>query len=259
MLCFNCKTKLIENAKYCYCCGEKATQERLTLKRLFQLYIQTFLNLDNLFFKTFLSLFYTPEDVINSYIKGIRKKYINVIGYFALALTFTGLELFILNNYFPEFSDLSKTATRETAHLSNQIVKSLQSHQTLVLICLIPIFTGITRLVFRKNKTYNYTELLVAHIYIFAHTTLITVVISIFAALINLSMVNIGWGLLVFKTLYLGFVLKRIYNKSFKSMALKLLSISLLIVIIYYLTIFVTISFIYFVFGETYLENLIHQ
>ena len=87
MNCKNCNTSLIEGNDFCGFCGAKVIRNRLTIKNLLAHFSEQFLNYDNQFLKTFLHLFTKPEVVIGGYIDGTRKKHVNVISYFAIALT----------------------------------------------------------------------------------------------------------------------------------------------------------------------------
>ena len=60
----------------------------------------SFFSVDNKLLKTFLHLFSKPEAVIVGFIEGTRKKYINVVQYFAIALTLIGLQVFLMEKVF---------------------------------------------------------------------------------------------------------------------------------------------------------------
>ncbi|WP_175487073.1 DUF3667 domain-containing protein [Zunongwangia mangrovi] len=57
----------------------KKIDSRLDLKLVFEEFSTIFFNIDNTFLKTFTTLFKAPEKVIDSYITGVRKRYLNVI------------------------------------------------------------------------------------------------------------------------------------------------------------------------------------
>ena len=99
MDCKNCQNSLSQKDDYCNVCGAKVIRNRLTVKNLWADFAEQFLNYDNKFLKTYLALFKKPEDVIGSYINGTRKKYVNVISYFAIAVTLSGIQLFILRKF----------------------------------------------------------------------------------------------------------------------------------------------------------------
>jgi len=133
MLCKNCETNLNEKSDFCHLCGAKVIRNRLTLKNLLNDFSEQFLNYDNKFLLTFIHLFTKPEIVIDGYINGTRKKYVNVISYFAIALTITGLEYFIVRSFHPEFLDLSAISTKGTEAFTNNILKFVQDYQSFVL------------------------------------------------------------------------------------------------------------------------------
>jgi len=53
-------------------------------------------------------LFKAPEDVIVGYINGVQKKYINPISFFGLALTLSGLSIFIIKKFYIQHLDFSE-------------------------------------------------------------------------------------------------------------------------------------------------------
>jgi hypothetical protein len=108
MNCKNCHTELISDSDFCNRCGSKVIRNRLTFKNLFEHFSDTFFNYDNKLLRTFIDLFIRPEVVIGGYIDGIRKRYVNPISYFGLAITFSGLYLLILNKFYPEALDFLK-------------------------------------------------------------------------------------------------------------------------------------------------------
>ena len=223
MECKNCRASLIPDGDYCYSCGGKVIRNRLTLKNLFEHFSETFLNYDNKFLQTFIKLFTRPEDVIGSYINGTRKKYADVISYFAIALTITGIEWYILNTFFPNLIDMSSITVEGQEALANKNMEIVQKYSSIMLMLFVPIYALMSKLVFYTLKKYNYTEHLVIFMYIIAQ-------ISIFGTLINLTGVAFGFPLgdLVyfngpFQILFSAYCLKRLYNLSIKGLVLRTL------------------------------------
>ena len=100
MECKTCGSSLRSDFSYCPNCGAKIIRNRLTLKNVWQdLTFQVF-NLDNTLFKTIRHLITKPEAVVESYIEGARKKYMNPISFFAIAITLSGLLFFLLRNVY---------------------------------------------------------------------------------------------------------------------------------------------------------------
>jgi hypothetical protein len=166
MECKNCRTTLIPESNFCTACGGKIIRNRLTLKNLFEHFSETFLNYDNKFLQTFIKLFTKPEDVIDSYIDGTRKKYADVISYFAIALTITGIEWYILNTFFPNLVDMSSIAIEGQEALANKNMEFIQSYISIIMMLFVPFYALMSKIVFFNLKKYNYTEHLVIFMYI---------------------------------------------------------------------------------------------
>ena len=107
MNCKNCQVSLKVTDHYCHECGAKVINRRLTFKHAWEEFSTIFLNYDNTFLKTYAHLFTQPHVVIGDYLNGVRKKYLNVVSYSAIALTLTGFQVFMLKNFYPETLDVS--------------------------------------------------------------------------------------------------------------------------------------------------------
>lgn len=75
MICKNCNAELREEERYCYNCGQKNSQGRLTTKAFLQESWQEFLRFDKRFFRTFGTLL-IPGKLTNEIIAGKRVRYI---------------------------------------------------------------------------------------------------------------------------------------------------------------------------------------
>lgn len=224
MNCKNCQTELLPRSGYCSRCGAKVIRNRLTLKNLIGSFSEQFFNYDNKFLQTFLNLFKKPEDVIGNYINGTRKKYVNVISYYAIAITLGGLQFYILNKFFPEAMDLSALAVDESGiELQQQNLTFIQEYQSLLMMLYAPIYAAFSRLVFLKNKKYNYTEHLVIFMYILAQLSIAGTVITITGAILGFSLGNITYFVMLLQVIYSAYCLKRLYELSMQGIILKTL------------------------------------
>ncbi|MEO6347040.1 MAG: DUF3667 domain-containing protein [Aquaticitalea sp.] len=258
MNCKNCQAILSENGEYCYSCGGKVIRNRLTIKNLFEDFTTTFFNYDNKFFKTFITLFKKPEDVIGSYIDGTRKKYLDVISYFMVALTVTGFEWLILKRFFPELLDLSDISYQENAKFTNDIFNFVQNNSSVVMMLFVPIYALISRIVFINKKKYNYTEHLVIFMYVLAQITLLGTALNILGALLGFSLGKLIYLNLPLQIVYSAYCLKKLYTLSLKGIMLRTLFFILVFLVFYAITIIVIALSLYLIQGPEYLKALMH-
>ena len=107
MRCKNCDNSLKDTQKFCDECGAKIINNRLQPKIIAQQVNEQFISIDNKFFRTFFDLFKQPESVIVGYINGTRKKYIDVLQYFAISLTLAGIHVFLITTFFKDALDFT--------------------------------------------------------------------------------------------------------------------------------------------------------
>lgn len=172
MVCKNCGHILQLADNYCNSCGAKVIRNRLTLKNVWEeLSFQVF-NLDNTFLKTLKHLFSKPEVVILDFISGTRKRYMNPIGYFAIAVTLSGIMYFVLRNVY--HLNLTKSSFSDA---DAQSMGFMFDYQGLMSYMIMPLYALITWLLFRGKKRFNYTEHLVANAYIIGQISYVQVVL----------------------------------------------------------------------------------
>ena len=150
MRCKNCDTKLSSEQNFCPDCGAKVIYNRLSIKQLSGEFIESFWSIEsNKPILTFIDLFKKPAQVIDGYINGLRKKYINPFGYFTIALTLTGIYTYINLKYFPEYLDDGIIKANDgDRDISRQLNTTVLEYINLITFLLIPIITLISKLVF---------------------------------------------------------------------------------------------------------------
>lgn len=223
MECSNCHRPLRTDDNFCPECGGKVIRNRLTLKNLLEELSQKFLNYDNAFIRTFIQLFKHPEDVIGSYIKGIRKKYIDVVGYFAIGLTLSGIQIFILNKFFPHFLSWDQFSAAENEKFQEVSTSFLKEYQSIIFMLAVPFYAMMSKLTFWNYKTYNFTEHIVINMYASAHFAIITAVLTLTAALMGSNVLLSTLLFIVAQVLYTTFVFKRLFKMGMGSTIKKLL------------------------------------
>jgi len=240
MNCKNCHTELNTASGYCSRCGGKVIRNRLTLKNLIASFSAQFLDYDNKFLQTFINLFKKPEDVIGSYINGTRKKYVNVVSYFSIALLVTGFEFFLLKRFFPEAIDLSAVTVAGQEAMAKESFDLIQDNQSLVMMLFVPLYAIMSRLVFINIKKFNYTEHLVIFMYIIAQVSIFAGILNIIAAMSGISLGALVYVTFPFQILYSAYCLKRLYRLTLGGIVLRTL---LFIVILVIFVITITILF----------------
>jgi len=250
MNCKNCNTSLSKLINYCPLCGAKIIKKRLTLKNLFVDISEQFLNIDNKFLKTFLHLLTKPDIVIDGFINGTRKKYINVIQYLAISLTLLGIQLFILNKFFPDFFNsvfidsqnyfamYPEESRPEIEKFMTSYYSFINEYQSLIYVIGIPMTALVTRLTFLKEKLYNFTEHIVVNTYITAQYVTLSFFTYLFFAVLNLNIsVLVALSTLLYM-FYYGFVFYKTHKLSLVTIILRFM-LSLAIIFTIFLLIFI--------------------
>lgn len=236
MNCKNCHTELQEQDDYCRNCGGKVIRNRLTLRNLFEHLSETFFNYDNKLLRTFTQLFKKPEDVIVGYINGTRKKYVNVISYFALAITLSGLQIYILQKFQTDLTlyDTSTEIGKSQQEVFEKTYKFTSDYQSLVMMLYIPIYAIIARLTFLGIKKFNYTELIVIFLYSQAQVSICMAALTLIVVPFNIISIQL-LGLITMPIMffYYAYCLKRVFGLNLSQMLLRtLIFLGIMVVLI---------------------------
>ena len=240
MDCKNCQNSLPAEADYCPECGAKVIRNRLTMRNLWNDVVSKYLDIDNRFLKTFAHLLSKPEVVIDGYIHGTRKKYVNPISYFALALTLAGLQVFLTQKFFPEAYDMSAVTAEGQEELMNTVMGAMQEYSAVLTMIMIPVYALMARIVFLRNKKYNYTELLVVFLYYASEVGFLTFIPFLFLHIFGLNYADISMYALLFQVILGAYYIKRLYDLSTKGIILKTLLFLLVLVVFYVISVFIT-------------------
>lgn len=249
MDCKNCLKTLRTDYSFCPACGAKVIRNRLTVKNLWYDATERFLNIDNTFLITFKHLFSKPDEVIVGYIKGVRKKYLNPISYFTIAITLGGLFVYLHNEFFPDALDFSflyndsdslNEADKFSLELQKKINHYIFKYQSLFYIAMLPFLSLISRLIFIDKKDFNFSEHFVMNIYGYSQMSiLINLIYIVFIwnskLLYYASMVN-----MVFQISFFTWIYFKIFNLSTKQALLRLFLFLILLGVLFVLIIIVT-------------------
>lgn len=212
MDCSNCGQRLPEAANYCNDCGAKVIRNRLTMKHLWSDIASGYLNLDNSVFLTFKHLLTQPESVINGYIEGLRKRYLNPVSYLGIALTLSGILLFLIQKVFKDrisYDTLNSGVSQETLQ---KMMDAVLDFSTFVFILYIPVFAISARLAFNR-KNFVMTEQVVIFLYALAQWSILSFPISLFILVVSPdTYMKTGIPVVVSMFIYSLYVIQRIHR-----------------------------------------------
>ncbi len=232
MNCKNCDNSLRTDYSYCPDCGAKVIRNRITVKNLWYDAVERFFNIDNTFLNTFKNLFTNPDKVIVGYINGVRKKYLNPISYFTIAIMLGGLFIFLNKQFFPEalnyqFNSMNVETMSDSDKIGLDLGKKFQDYlfeyQNLFYILMLPFLALISRLVFINKKEFNLSEHFVMNIYGYSQMSIcvnLLYILFIWNAQLMYYAATING---VFQVLYFSYIFKKIFNLNIKQTFLKLL------------------------------------
>ncbi|MGJ8734371.1 MAG: DUF3667 domain-containing protein [Cellulophaga sp.] len=159
MNCKNCANSLQTDYSFCPDCGAKVIRNRLTIKNLLSDITERYFNLDNTFLRTFLHLFTKPDIVINGYVNGTRRKYVNPISYFGIALMLAGFLMFFMRKVFDFKMDFDAFDQGMNPEFTKKMMDVQYDYSSLFFISYIPVFliVGLITLNKRKHILAEYT------------------------------------------------------------------------------------------------------
>jgi hypothetical protein len=184
MNCKNCNTALQADDHFCHSCGAKIMRNRLTFKNLWEDLNERVLNLDNNLFRTIRDMFLRPQLVIEGYIEGVRKKYMDPISYLGVALTLSGIILFILRKYYLDDMDFDMGIENFDPELARKIMLVSLDFNSFVFLLYIPVITLVGWVVYNQ-KALLLSEYLVLGTYTLAHFSILSFPISLCLLIFN--------------------------------------------------------------------------
>lgn len=227
MICKNCKSPISEGSKFCNGCGAKIITERLSVKNLWSDVAQNVFGWDNKFFFTIKTLVAKPGELLREYFDGTRKKYVNPFTFLAIGMA---INLFAFTAFDEEFlsvmGDFNKAQLdwfadtlggpfanpdfqAEQLQQSSHTTRTMLKYFNLIVIVLMPIYTFIAFLVYRKP--FNYGEHLVVNCYIQGFSFLTTTLIFFISIWFHPAFYLLIYPLLI---LYYTYVYGKLYKLS---------------------------------------------
>ena len=179
MNCKNCGATLRTDFSYCPVCGAKVIRNRITFKNLWFDIIERYFNLDNTFLKTFLHLLTKPEQVVESYLAGTRRKYLNPISHLAISLTLSGFSLFLMKKLAWDKIDFTGFGGNMSSEVVQKVMNFTLDYSAVVNLMYVPIVAFSGFVMFNK-KGYFLSEHLVTAMYSLANFSILSFIFSVF-------------------------------------------------------------------------------
>ncbi|QBA64741.1 DUF3667 domain-containing protein [Muriicola soli] len=256
MNCKNCNTPQRTDFNYCPSCGAKAVKHRLTFRNLTYDITERYFNLDNTFIRTIVQLCIRPEVVIDAYINGVRRKYLNPISHLGIALTLSGLLIFIMQKVLTPDIFVEYGGQGMSEELSKKLFDAIFDYQTLLFILYIPVFAIAGYLTFNR-KGYFLSEYMIAYIYIMAQWSIVIFPISLITLLVDPSAyMNLAIPMTFLMVFYSLFVMQRIHRFPVGATILRSFVFFLLTLIGYFAIIILFYAFM-FLTGIVTLEDFL--
>lgn len=184
MNCRNCNTHLRLEYRFCPVCGAKTEVRRITFKALTTDLVDRVFNLDNSVVRTFTGLFVKPEAVIDGYLSGLRKRYLNPVSYLGIALTLSGVILFLIQRFFKDNIDFTGGVESANPEFSAKWTDIVFDFNALFFLAFLPMLALPAYLITNKVR-YNLAEYTVVFIYVLAHFSIVSFPIALITLLID--------------------------------------------------------------------------
>jgi hypothetical protein len=260
MECKNCSSNLKDEDGFCSYCGSRVIKERISIKFLFQEFLDKVLSVDNKLLKTFWHLFTKPHKVIEAYINGVRKRYFNPMSYLLISITLAGIYFFFLKDFALESIEAIPDVASENPFTNKEFAKSyldfFTDYQAFFSALIIPLYGLISWIVFLNRKKYNFYEHLVIYLYGASQLSILSFLLITPVLLIDKEL---GGQLVLisslFMLIYFPYVLIRLFKLTFWQFVVKTLYFLVVTFVLYIiLSIIAVIGFLVIV-GPEYFQQ----
>jgi len=190
--CINCGISL--HGSFCHQCGQKLIEERLTVKGVVTSALSSIFKLDSGLWYTIVMMTTKPGQVIQDYIKGKTKPYVNPFRY---ALIFIALYVFLainLGEYNAQIDQIIELYKNigiiETSEAETEMRTRLNfvfKFSNFIPFVLIPFLSSASFVLLKKEK-WHFAEYFVMNTYTIGHINLLTIpLLIIVSVLLGLS------------------------------------------------------------------------
>ena len=255
MTCKNCDARLRTDYLYCPACGAKVIRNRITIKNLWTDFLERYFNLDNTFIRTVVHLTTKPEVVIEGYLQGIRRKYLNPISYMGIAITLSGLIVFLMVKS-GDAINFNMINNGVTTKYQEKLMDFILDYQALIFLLFVPMMTIAGWLCF-DQKRYNFAERTIIFMYALAHYSLViflpSIIVLFFIPEQYFIFSFIG---ILFMVVYTTYVIIRISKSRGVALIARLLLFHFILLILYF-AFSITLPLFLLLIGELNVEDFL--
>ncbi|MEQ6123047.1 DUF3667 domain-containing protein [Pseudotenacibaculum sp. MALMAid0570] len=229
MECKNCSANLQDKDGFCSYCGARVLEKGISLKFLISEIMDKVLSVDNKLLKTFWQLFSKPDQVINGYIDGVRKKYFNPFSYLLISITLAGISFYFLKDIAIQSLETAPTINQTGNPFGDkQFLESFLNfifdYQAFLTALIIPVYALISWVVFLNRKKYNYLEHVIIYIYASAQISILNFIVATPVFFIDSVIGNyISLGISSLSVVYNSYILIRLFKLTFWRFIVKFL------------------------------------
>jgi len=185
MECKNCNTNFEGN--YCNNCGQKAGEERFTLKHLPGEFLHGFYHVHGGLLYTIKELFIRPGETLRGYIYGKRVKYFNPFTYLLL--------ISLVGGFLYKWSGMHDHMN-ENILASGDTIRFTGKYFSYRMLLTIPAYAIMCRFIYRSFK-YNIAEHLIVNTFLISQSIVLMIVWMLIVILVKP-------GILVYEILYIS-------------------------------------------------------
>ena len=178
MNCKNCDDYIQHEYRFCPSCGAKTEVRRVTFTTLIKDLLDRVFDLDNSLFRTLKGMILRPEAVIDGYLTGVRKRYLNPVSVLGISLTLAGLVIFIMQKMYGGAIDLTQGAQSVNPEFSRKWSDIMFDFNAVFYVMNIPVL-AIPAFFFFNRKNYNLAEHHVAQLYAVSTYSILSFPISL--------------------------------------------------------------------------------
>ena len=205
-------------------------------------------------------LFSKPEQVIDGYVKGVRKRYFNPFSYLLVSITLAGISYYFLKDIAMQSIGGSNTTGNnfENQKFLEELMNLVFDYQAFFTAIIIPVYALISWVVFLNKKKYNYFEHIIIYIYASAQISILNFLVATPMFFIQQDIANVI-SLLIssLSIFYNTYILIRIFKLTFIQFIVKFLYFIFIGIIIYLISSLIVFAGMLFFLGPGYFKQFV--